>query len=116
MRDTQAKAWRRSGAGGPPEAWDDGARRGLDRLATSYYLNVVESSRRLIAVVADERQASLAGVEELVAVATRHKHEIDYTLRHWATQVERARIEQRLGSLMRISRQLDSLVSARDCG
>ena len=41
--------------------------------------------------------------------ATRHKHEIDYTLRHWATPVERARVTDRLGSLMRISRRLESL-------
>jgi hypothetical protein len=41
--------------------------------------------------------------------ATRHKHEIDYTLRHWATPVERARVSDRLGSLMRISRRLKTM-------
>lgn len=48
-------------------------------------------------------------VDELFMTATRHKHEIDYTLRHWATPVERARVTDRLGSLMRISRRLASL-------
>jgi hypothetical protein len=48
-------------------------------------------------------------VEDLMATATRHKHEIDYTLRHWATPVERARIEDRLGSLMRIGMRLREL-------
>ena len=45
-------------------------------------------------------------VDDLLATATRHKHEIDYTLRHWATPVERARVEDRLGSLMRIGLRL----------
>jgi hypothetical protein len=45
--------------------------------------------------------------------ATRHKHEIDYTLRHWATPVERARVADRLGQLMRISRQMRELAPER---
>jgi hypothetical protein len=49
-------------------------------------------------------------LDELIMTATRHKHEIDYTLRHWATPVERARVEDRLGSLMRIGRQVRSVV------
>lgn len=49
-------------------------------------------------------------IEELFTTATRHKHEIDYTLRHWATPVERARVEDRLGSIMRISRRLRMMV------
>ena len=52
-------------------------------------------------------------VEDLVSTATRHKHEIDYTLRHWATPVERARVEDRLGSLMRIGLRLREV---RDAG
>ena len=36
--------------------------------------------------------ALAARIEELFMTATRHKHEIDYTLRHWATPVERARV------------------------
>jgi hypothetical protein len=45
--------------------------------------------------------------------ATRHKHEIDYTLRHWATPVERARVADRLGQLMRLSRQMRELAPER---
>jgi hypothetical protein len=45
-------------------------------------------------------------VEDLFTTAERHKHEVDYTLRHWATPVERARVEDRLGSLMRIGLRL----------
>ena len=48
-------------------------------------------------------------VEELFTVASRHKQEIDFTLRHWATPVERVRIEDRLGSLMRIAMRLREL-------
>ena len=44
---------------------------------------------------------ALARIDELFMTATRHKHEIDYTLRHWATPVERARVRDRVGSLMR---------------
>ena len=103
----QPREWRRHGFGGPPEPWARDAQRDLDRLATSYYLEVLDARRRLIAleVTADRRQE----VDELVMTATRHKHEIDYTLRHWATPVERARVTDRLGSLMRISRRLGAM-------
>jgi hypothetical protein len=102
----QPHEWRRFGFGGPPEPWGHDAQRDLDRLATSYYLAVLEARRQL----ADVPDAVLrARVEELFMTATRHKHEIDYTLRHWATPVERARVTDRLGSLMRISRRLQVL-------
>jgi hypothetical protein len=48
-------------------------------------------------------------IDEMVMTATRHKHEIDYTLRHWATPVERARVNDRLGTLMRLSRRLQAM-------
>jgi hypothetical protein len=102
----QPREWRRFGFGGPPEPWAHDAHRDLDRLATSYYLQVLEARRQLV----DAADAELrARVEELFMTATRHKHEIDYTLRHWATPVERARVTDRLGSLMRISRRLKTL-------
>ncbi|MGH2427847.1 MAG: hypothetical protein ACRDGV_03000 [Candidatus Limnocylindria bacterium] len=107
MQQVQAHAWRKFGFGGPPEPWEQGAQRNLDRLATSYYLDILESHRQLRAE-SRPRDARLQ-IEELLTTATRHKHEIDYTLRHWATPVERARIEDRLGSLMRISRRLRDL-------
>ena len=110
MTQTQPHEWRRYGFGGPPEPWEQGAQRNLDRLATSYYVDVLESHRRLLASglpASVERQ-----IEELFTTATRHKQEIDYTLRHWATPVERARVEDRLGSLMRIGRRLRELREA----
>ena len=108
MTHVQSREWRRYGFGGPPEPWPHDAQRDLDRLATSYYLEVLDLHRRLAAGVAD---ADLRGrADELLGTATRNKHEIDYTLRHWATPVERARVEDRLGSLMRISRQLRAVV------
>ncbi len=55
-------------------------------------------------------------IENLYTTASRHKHEIDYTLRHWATPVERARVEDRLGSLMRISQRLHGLAGTPDPG
>jgi hypothetical protein len=99
------REWRRYGFGGPPEPWAHDAQRDLDRLATSYYLEVLEARRQLTAA-GDELRAK---VEELFMTATRHKHEIDYTLRHWATPVERARVSDRLGSLMRISHRLKTM-------
>ena len=54
-----------------------------------------------------------ARVDDLLATATRHKHEIDYTLRHWATPVERARVEDRLGSLMRVGLRLREIREGR---
>jgi hypothetical protein len=108
MTQVQVREWRRYGFGGPPEPWPHGAQRDLDRLATSYYLEVLDLHRRMapLDVAAEVR----ARFDELLTTATRHKHEIDYTLRHWATPVERARVEDRLGSLMRISRQMRSVV------
>jgi hypothetical protein len=100
----QPREWRRFGFGGPPEPWVGDAHRDLDRLATSYYLEVLETRRQLLAASPDDDLRKR--VDELFMTATRHKHEIDYTLRHWATPVERARVTDRLGSLMRISRRL----------
>lgn len=110
MQQVQSGEWRRFGYGGPPEPWDEGAKRDLDRLATSYYLDILESHRRLTDGPGREHAAEL---EELRSTATRQKHEIDYTLRHWATPVERARVEDRLGQLMRISRRMRLLVAGR---
>ena len=106
VQAVQPREWRRFGFGGPPEPWAHDAQRDLDRLATSYYLDVLEARRQL----RESADAALrSNVEELFMTATRHKHEIDYTLRHWATPVERARVNDRLGSLMRISHRLKSL-------
>jgi hypothetical protein len=112
QQGVQPHEWRRFGFGGPPEPWDHDAHRDLDRLATSYFVDVLESHRAILdePTDADVRRQ----VEELFATATRHKHEIDYTLRHWATPVERARVEDRLGSLMRISRRLRTILVRRD--
>jgi hypothetical protein len=112
QQGVHAHEWRKYGFGGPPEPWDGGAQRDLDRLATSYFLDILETHSDLLdgQLEAEVRHQ----VEELFNTATRHKHEIDYTLRHWATPVERARVEDRLGSLMRISRRLRSLLTLRD--
>jgi hypothetical protein len=111
VQAVQPREWRRFGFGGPPEPWAHDAQRDLDRLATSYYLEVLEARRHL----AESPDAEIrARVEELFMTATRHKHEIDYTLRHWATPVERARVSDRLGSLMRISRRLKTLAGGPD--
>ena len=100
----QPGEWRRYGFGGPPEPWEHNAKRDLDRLATSYYVDILELRSE---VLSRQPDADLrARVDELSDTATRHKHEIDYTLRHWATPAERARVEDRLGTLMRISRRL----------
>ena len=111
----QAGEWRRFGHGGPPEPWEHGAQRNLDRLSTSYFLDVMESRRAILALPTTDRELRLQ-IEELFTTATRHKHEIDYTLRHWATPVERARVEDRLGSLMRISRRLRSMIDQGPVG
>jgi hypothetical protein len=110
MQQPQPHQWRRYGFGGPPEPWEHDAMRDLDRLSTSYYVDILESQRAIFAMrpPADLRTR----VEDLLATATRHKHEIDYTLRHWATPVERARVEDRLGSLMRIGLRLRDLRDA----
>jgi hypothetical protein len=105
---THAQQWRRYGFGGPPEPWERGAHRDLDRLATSYYVDILQTRRSILASTPTEEIR--AQVEEYFTTATRHKHEIDYTLRHWATPVERARVEDRLGSLMRVSRRLRKIV------
>ncbi len=104
MQQAHPPEWRKYGFGGPPEPWEHGAPRDLDRLATSYFLDILESHRRITAGRPDDELRTR--VEDLFATATRHKHEIDYTLRHWATPVERARVEDRLGSLMRIGMRL----------
>jgi len=104
MQQVEPHQWRRFGFGGPPEPWEHGAQRDLDRLATSYFLDIL-ASRRAILVAAPDAPTR-GRVEELFATAERHKHEVDFTLRHWATPVERARVEDRLGSLMRIGRRL----------
>jgi hypothetical protein len=108
----QPREWRRHGFGGPPEPWAHDARRDLDRLATSYYLEVLGARRRLVA--SEPGASRRREIDELAMTATRHKHEIDYTLRHWATPVERARVTDRLGSLMRISRRLESMERGPD--
>ncbi len=107
MTQVQAHEWRRYGFGGPPEPWERGAQRDLDRLATSYYLDLLES--RGLVLARDDGDELRDRVEQMFTDATRHKHEIDYTLRHWATPVERARVADRLGQLMRISRQMREL-------
>ena len=104
MQQVQPHEWRKYGFGGPPEPWERGAQRDLDRLATSYFLDILESPRVIVASRPDDDVRNR--VEDLFATATRHKHEIDYTLRHWATPVERARVEDRLGSLMRVGMRL----------
>jgi hypothetical protein len=110
----ETREWRRYGFGGPPEPWQHDAQRDLDRLATSYYVDILELRGALLA--AQPGDDLWHRVEELSTTATRHKHEIDYTLRHWATPVERARVEDRLGSLMRISRGLHALVDGGGAG
>jgi hypothetical protein len=100
MQPVQPREWRRYGFGGPPEQWERAAQRGLDRLATSYYLEIL-TSRQAVRGRGPSTPAQQRA-EELYIAATRHKHEIDYALRHPATPAERARVEDRLGSLMRI--------------
>jgi hypothetical protein len=112
MHGAHAKEWRRDGFGGPPEPWESGAQRELDRLATSYYVAIVAS--RTVILEAAPGPDVRRQVEELFSEATRHKQEVDFTLRHWATPVERLRVEDRIGSLMRISRRLHSLRGSSD--
>ncbi|MEX2137005.1 MAG: hypothetical protein WEB29_08690 [Chloroflexota bacterium] len=104
----EPREWRRYGLGGPPEPWQHDAQRDIDRLATSYYLDVMELRSQILASHPDEEV--WLKVEELHTTATRHKTEIDYTLRHWATPVERARVADRLGSMMRIARRLNTFL------
>lgn len=104
--------WHRYGFGGPPEAWGHRARLDLDRLATSYFLDILDARAHLVAT--DPDAELWQRVEELFTTATRHKHEIDYALRHPATPAERTRAADRLGALMRISRQLHAVRSGPD--
>jgi hypothetical protein len=104
----EPREWRRYGLGGPPEPWQHDAQRDIDRLATSYYLDVIELRGQIMAASPDEELRQR--VDELHTTATRHKTEIDYTLRHWATPVERARVADRLGALMRIARRMDTFL------
>ncbi len=104
MHPVDTRTWRQYGYGGPPERWDEGARRDIDRLATSYFLDILAMHRDL-----SRRETHAAELHELHASATHQKHEIDYTLRHWATPAEQARVEDQLGRLMRISRRLRAL-------
>ncbi len=110
MQQVQPGEWRRFGFGGPPEPWDHNAQRDLDRLATSYYVEILACRRAIVGSGADD--ATRTRVEELFATAERHKHEVDFSLRHWATPVERARVEDRLGSLMRIGIRLREIRDA----
>ncbi len=110
MQQVQPGEWRRFGFGGPPEPWDHDAQRDLDRLATSYYVEILACRRAIAGGDADDSVRQR--VEELFATAERHKHEVDFSLRHWATPVERARVEDRLGSLMRIGIRLRELRDA----
>ena len=106
--DVQPRTWRRYGYGGPPEPWEHGAQLDLDRLATSYYVDVLAGRRALLG--ADE--GVRAEAEELFTLAARHKQEIDFALRHWATPAEQGRVEDRLGSLMRISRRMRDIAAS----
>ena len=101
--------WQRLGLGGPPEPWGDGAQRDLDRLATSYYLDILELRGAVLASRPDEQ--TWMRIEGFCTAATRHKHEIDYSLRHAVTPAERTRAEERLGSLMRLGRRMHAFVA-----
>ena len=48
MQQAQPHEWRKYGFGGPPEPWEHGAQRDLDRLATSYYVDILESQRQIM--------------------------------------------------------------------
>jgi hypothetical protein len=114
MQQVRPHEWRKYGFGGPPEPWEHDAQRDLDRLATSYFVDILESHRQIMSGFPDENVRRRA--DDLLATATRHKHEIDYTLRHWATPVERARVEDRLGSLMRTGMRLREIREAPSAG
>jgi len=110
MQQVHPQEWRKHGHGGPPEPWEQGAQRDLDRRAPSYYIDDVESHRQIVRT--EPEDAVRGRIDDLLATATRHKHEIDYTLRHWATPVERVRVEDRLGSLMRAGMRLREIREA----
>jgi len=101
--------WREYGLGGPPEPWKYGDQLDLDRLATSYYVDVLESRRRIIESAEAGDADDQVEAEELFTLATGHKQEIDFSLRHEVTPAERGRAEDRLQALMRISRRLREL-------
>jgi hypothetical protein len=101
--------WREYGLGGPPEPWEHGDQLDLDRLATSYYVDVLESRRRIIESAEAGDADDQVEAEELFTLATGHKQEIDFSLRHEVTPAERGRAEDRLQALMRISRRLREL-------
>ena len=70
--------------------------------------------------LAAEDQAAARGRRAFM-LATRHKQELDFTLRYWATPAERALPRDRLGSLMRIARRhprhrRDGSRPSLDCG
>jgi hypothetical protein len=73
-------------------------------------VDILESHRLILQ--AGVEHSVRARIDDLLATATRHKHEIDYTLRHWATPVERARVEDRLGSMMRVGLRLREIREA----
>jgi hypothetical protein len=114
MERVQTREWQKFGFGGPPQPWEHGAQRDLDRLATSYYLDILQTRQTIRASARPGTSAHRA--EELYTTATRHKHEIDYTLRHPATPAERARVEDRLGSLMRIGMLMRELLDGPSSG
>src|SRR5438046_2211831 len=47
MQGVQAREWRRYGFGGPPQPWEHDAQRDLDRLATSYSIDILAARERL---------------------------------------------------------------------
>lgn len=111
MSTVEPRTWRQYGLGGPPEPWERGDQIDFDRLATSYYVDILESRRRVIESAAEGDHVE---AEELFTLATSHKQEIDFSLRHEATPAERARVEDRLGALMRISRRLREVADKAD--
>ena len=46
----ETREWRRYGFGGPPEPWQHDAQRDIDRLSTSYYLDILELRRQIVAM------------------------------------------------------------------
>ena len=53
----EPQTWHRYGFGGPPEPWSRDEQRELDRLATSYYVDVLEY-RRLALAASDNFRSS----------------------------------------------------------
>jgi hypothetical protein len=98
---------RRRATGGMPRPWESGGRRELQAMASTYYLEVLAAREAVLAAgpTAKVRER----VEQLTAVATRCKHEVDDALSRAATAADRARLHDRLGCLARTSRQLRRL-------